>query len=96
MREQKIGFIGGGNMAEALIRGMLAASFSAERIWVEDEPDVMFVYTKAIDEFSHFFYRAGVPEAAELGWSEAEIDRYGSVVDRSSQDPRTVLPVRLP
>jgi pyrroline-5-carboxylate reductase len=36
MRERKIGFIGGGNMAEALIRGMLAASFSAERIWVAE------------------------------------------------------------
>lgn len=55
----------------------------AERIWIEDEPDVLFVYTKAIDELSHFFYRAGVPEASELGWSEAEIERYGAVVDRA-------------
>ena len=56
---------------------------AAEAIWVEDEPDLMFVYTKAIDELSHFFYRASVPEAPELGWSEAEIARYGGVVDRA-------------
>ena len=55
----------------------------ARRIWTEDEPEVLFAYTKAIDELSHFFYRAGVPEAAELGWSEAEITRYGGVVDRA-------------
>ncbi len=56
---------------------------AAERIWVEDEPDVLFVYTKAIDEFSHFFYRAGVPEADALGWNKGEIALYGPVVDRT-------------
>ena len=56
---------------------------TAERIWIEDQPDVLFVYTKAIDELSHFFYRAGVPEASKLGWSAAEIERYGPVVDRA-------------
>ena len=56
---------------------------AAERIWIEDEPDVLFVYTKAIDEFSHFFYRAGVPEAKKLGWSDEEIALYGPVVDRT-------------
>ena len=55
----------------------------AERIWVEDEPDVLFVYTKALDELSHFFYSAGVPEASELGWSDGEIARYSGVVDRA-------------
>ena len=35
--DQSIGFIGGGNMGEALIRGLIAASlFSAERIFAYD------------------------------------------------------------
>jgi pyrroline-5-carboxylate reductase len=36
-RDQSIGFIGGGNMGEALIRGLLAASlFSADRVFAFD------------------------------------------------------------
>ncbi len=33
-KDQKIGFIGGGNMAEAIIKGLLATSLSAENITV--------------------------------------------------------------
>ncbi len=33
---QKIGFIGGGNMAEALIKGLLAGGYPAERIMVSE------------------------------------------------------------
>ena len=42
----------------------------------------MVVYAKAIDELSHFFYEAGVPEAEELGHSPREIERYRGVMDR--------------
>lgn len=54
----------------------------ARRLWESERPDLLFVYARAIDELSHFFYEAGVPEAAELGRSPEEIARYGSVVDR--------------
>lgn len=37
---QKIGFIGGGNMAEALIKGLLAGNYSAEKIVVSEPIDV--------------------------------------------------------
>ena len=43
----------------------------------------MAVYAKAIDELSHFFYEAGVPEAEELGHSSLEIERYRDVMDRT-------------
>ncbi len=33
---EKIGFVGGGNMAEALIKGLLAAAFPAERLLVSE------------------------------------------------------------
>ncbi len=36
---RKIGFIGGGNMAEALIKGLLAGAFPAERITVSEPSD---------------------------------------------------------
>lgn len=56
---------------------------AAERLWREDRPDLMIVYAKAIDELSHFFYDAGVPEAATFDWSAEEIERYAGVVDRA-------------
>ncbi len=37
---QKIGFIGGGNMAEALIKGLLAGSFPADRIMASEPSDL--------------------------------------------------------
>lgn len=37
---RKIGFIGGGNMAEALIKGLLAGSMSAEKILVSEPSDM--------------------------------------------------------
>jgi hypothetical protein len=55
---------------------------AARRLWDAERPDLLFVYARAIDELSHFFYEAGVPEAAELGRSPEEIARYGGVVDR--------------
>jgi predicted AlkP superfamily phosphohydrolase/phosphomutase len=54
---------------------------AARRIWEEDRPDLLVIYAKAIDELSHFFYEASVPEAERLGWSPEEITRYGGVVD---------------
>jgi pyrroline-5-carboxylate reductase len=37
---QKIGFIGGGNMAEALIKGLIAAGFPAERIMASEPSEL--------------------------------------------------------
>jgi hypothetical protein len=56
---------------------------AARELWDEEKPDLMVVYAKAIDELSHFFYEAGVPEAAALGWSAGEIARFGGTVDRA-------------
>jgi hypothetical protein len=56
---------------------------AAQMLWDEEKPDLMVVYAKAIDELSHFFYEAGVPEAAALGWSAEEIARFGGTVDRT-------------
>lgn len=36
MKEQTIGFIGGGNMAASLIGGLIADGIAAKRIWVSD------------------------------------------------------------
>jgi pyrroline-5-carboxylate reductase len=42
MKIQKIGFIGGGNMASCLISGLLASGHSARQIWVSDiNPDTL-------------------------------------------------------
>jgi hypothetical protein len=54
---------------------------AARFLWREQRPHLMVVYLRAVDELSHFFYEAGVPEARELGYSEREIARYGAVVD---------------
>jgi hypothetical protein len=52
-------------------------------LWRSRQPDLMIVYLRAVDELSHFFYSAGVPEAAALGWSERDRARFGGVVDRT-------------
>jgi hypothetical protein len=54
---------------------------AAEQLWRETRPDLLVVYLRAIDELSHFFYEAGVPEAASLGWSARDVARFGGVVD---------------
>jgi predicted AlkP superfamily phosphohydrolase/phosphomutase len=54
---------------------------AAQLLWREQRPHLMVVYLRAVDELSHFFYEAGVPEARELGYSKQEIARYGAVVD---------------
>jgi pyrroline-5-carboxylate reductase len=42
MNTQKIGFIGGGNMASSLISGLIASGHSPEHIWVSDiNPDTL-------------------------------------------------------
>lgn len=64
---------------------------AARLLWEEDRPDLLFAYAKAIDELSHFFYEAGAPEAAALGWSADEIARYGGVVDRAYEWTDTEL-----
>jgi len=53
----------------------------AEKLWREERPDLLVLYLRAIDELSHFFYEAGVPEAASLGWSAEDARRFGGVVD---------------
>ena len=53
----------------------------ALELWRERMPDLLVVYAKAIDELSHFFYNASIPEAAEFGWTEEEIRRYAGVVN---------------
>lgn len=54
----------------------------ARELWSAERPDLLFVYVKALDELSHFFYEAGVPEAPDLGWKPVDIARYAEVVDR--------------
>jgi hypothetical protein len=54
---------------------------AAATLWSEDRPDLLVVYLRAVDELSHFFLEAGVPEASELGWSDADVRRFGGVVD---------------
>lgn len=56
---------------------------AAEQIWRERRPDLLVVYLRAVDELSHFFYEAGVPEAEALGWSAADVHRFGAVVDNA-------------
>jgi len=42
MNTQKIGFIGGGNMASSLINGLITSGHSASQIWVSDtNPDTL-------------------------------------------------------
>lgn len=36
MKTQKIGFIGGGNMATSLIKGLIASGYEARNLWVAD------------------------------------------------------------
>ena len=36
MKTNKIGFIGGGNMASSLISGLIASGHSPQQIWVSD------------------------------------------------------------
>ena len=55
---------------------------AAGQIWSEDRPDLLVLYLRAIDELSHFFYDASTPDAAKLGWSARDIQRFGGVVDR--------------
>jgi hypothetical protein len=60
-----------------------AFHFAAARLlWERERPDLLMVYGRAIDELSHFFLEAGVPEAAEIGVPPEEIARYAGVVDR--------------
>jgi len=61
LRSKKLGFIGGGNMAEAMIKGLLSASFvEPESIYVSDVvPDRL--------DFLHSEYKVNVvPENREL------------------------------
>ncbi|MGZ8907639.1 MAG: pyrroline-5-carboxylate reductase family protein, partial [Methylobacter sp.] len=42
MKTNKIGFIGGGNMASSLISGLIASGHAPEQIWVSDiDPDTL-------------------------------------------------------
>ncbi|MFA5983742.1 MAG: pyrroline-5-carboxylate reductase [Methylococcaceae bacterium] len=42
MKTEKIGFIGGGNMASSLISGLISSGHAAEQIWVSDvNPDTL-------------------------------------------------------
>lgn len=54
---------------------------AAETLWNEDRPDLLVLYLRAVDELSHFFLEASVPEASALGWSDADVRRFAGVVD---------------
>jgi hypothetical protein len=56
---------------------------SGHLLFEEERPDLLVVYGKAIDELSHFFYQASMPEAALLGWSAQDVVRFGRAVDRA-------------
>lgn len=67
---------------------------AAEALWTEDRPDLMILYLRAIDELSHFFAEAGVPGASTLGWSDADVRRFGGVVDAAyAWTDRTLAPL---
>ncbi len=49
MNTQKIGFIGGGNMASSLISGLIASGHSAQHIWVSDiNPDSLKILATSL------------------------------------------------
>jgi predicted AlkP superfamily pyrophosphatase or phosphodiesterase len=58
---------------------------SAAYLWQQERPDFLVVYARSIDEHGHYFYDAGVPEAAALGVSEEKARLYGGVIDRTYQ-----------
>ncbi len=50
MNRQKIGFIGGGNMASSLISGLIASGHAAQQIWVADiNSDTLAALTRDFD-----------------------------------------------
>lgn len=67
---------------------------AAATLWSEERPDLLVLYLRAVDELSHFFLEAGVPEAHVLGWSDAEVRRYAGVVDAAyAWTDRTIAPL---
>ena len=50
MNIQKIGFIGGGNMASSLISGLIASGHSPQHLWVSDiNPDTLTALAKTLN-----------------------------------------------
>ena len=50
MKTNKIGFIGGGNMASSLISGLIASGHAPEQIWVSDiNPDTLIALEKQLN-----------------------------------------------
>lgn len=50
MKTNKIGFIGGGNMASSLISGLIASGHAPEQIWVSDiNPDTLTALAKQLN-----------------------------------------------
>jgi pyrroline-5-carboxylate reductase len=50
MKTNKIGFIGGGNMASSLISGLIASGHAPEQIWVSDiNPDTLYDLKKQLN-----------------------------------------------
>ena len=50
MNTQKIGFIGGGNMASSLISGLIASGHSPQDLWVSDiNQDALKVLAKNLN-----------------------------------------------
>ena len=50
MNTQKIGFIGGGNMASSLISGLIASGHSPQDLWVSDiNQDALKLLAKNLD-----------------------------------------------
>ncbi len=50
MRTEKIGFVGGGNMAACLMTGLIQSGFSAQNIWVSDvREDVLLKHAEHLN-----------------------------------------------
>lgn len=66
MKTQKIGFIGGGNMASSLIKGLLASGHRAKDLWVSDVDTVKLQYFAAHLQVNTTSDNSAVAEASDV------------------------------